>query len=180
MRDPDDEKATAPTRIFEPIGLSYGRWTRDRSGHPHLPNGGYLTASEWIKFGQLILNDGSWNGVSLVRADLMRELAQPSELNPGHGLFLWLNQPGGYDPQDNMAPPNSPGGFIYPDGDPDMIGAMGAGKNRMYIFPSRDLVVVRQGDSKGRISPFDDGQFISLLFGDQPESLTRPTQRCDF
>ncbi len=161
-------------RIFEPIGLTYDSWQRDSSGNPHIPNGAFLTARNWLKFGQLILNNGSWRRQSIVDATLMTELIQPSAINPGHGLFLWLNQPGGFGP--NRQPIGPDQGSIYHDGYPDLIGALGAGKSRMYVIPSANLVILRQADAEN--NTFEDHEFLSLLFGHTPDTLSRPMRWC--
>ncbi|MDA1049369.1 MAG: hypothetical protein O3C40_02675 [Planctomycetota bacterium] len=42
----------------------------------------------------------------------------------------------------------------------DLVAACGAGKQRLYVIPSRKLVVVRQG---GLSQGFSDIEFLSLL-----------------
>jgi CubicO group peptidase (beta-lactamase class C family) len=172
-RDPDP-LAYLQERIFDPIGLTYSRWQRDRSGNAHIPNGAFLTAREWVKFGQLLLNQGRWNGQTVVDANLMAALTQPSDTNPGHGLFLWLNQPAGFGPDQNPVGPTQ--GFIYHDGFPDLIGALGAGKSRMYVIPSAELVILRQADAER--NTYEDHEFLSLLFGSTPDTLSRPMRFC--
>lgn len=153
-------------RIFKPIGLEYSDWIHDPAGNPHIPNGAYLTPREWAKFGQLLLNKGEWKGEQIVRKDLMEALLEPSSLNPGHGKMLWLNNPGGHGAFVFQSPPSgSEAGFIYHDGFPDLVGALGAGKNRMYIVPSLDLVIVRQTRSDPG-DRFNDHTFLDLLFSD--------------
>ena len=151
-------------RILDPIGVEIGDWVHDASGNPHIPNGAFLSARNWARYGQWLLQEGAWNGTQIVRPDLMRQLREPSEANPGHGLAIWLNRPMGYDPQDQRAgrpPAPGPGGFIYPDGHPDIFAAMGAGKNRMYIIPELSVVAVRQTH---RLSDrFEDEVFLRLL-----------------
>lgn len=41
----------------------------------------------------------------------------------------------------------------------DLVVAAGAGKQRLYIIPSLDMVIVRQGQQ----ARFDDTEFLSLL-----------------
>ncbi|KAF0106753.1 MAG: beta-lactamase [Anaerolineaceae bacterium] len=151
-------------RLLDKVGVTYEKWIRDDAGNPHIPNGAYLTPRNFATWGQFVLQKGNWNGEQLVRKDLMEELFKPSSANPGFGLFLWLNQPGGQGAVPQMAaPPGSTAGFIYHDGYPDMVGIMGAGKNRMYIVPSLNLVIARQtlsDDDDG----FDDHTFLKLLF----------------
>ncbi len=153
-------------RLFLPLGISYTGWCHDNSGNPHLPNGAYLTARDWAAFGQFLLDEGATAGGQLVSADLMRELREPSGPNPGHGLALWLNTPGGASyvgEQINVgSDPDWPGGFIYNNGEPDLFGAMGGGKNRMYMLPSRDLVVVRRVAS-GWNDTYVDHDFLEIL-----------------
>ena len=149
-------------RILDPIGVEVADWVRDASGNPHVPNGAYLSARNWIKYGQWLLQGGEWNGKQIVRRDLLAELVKPSDANPGHGLALWLNAPGGHGSQRlQVAPPGSQGGFIYHDGHPDLFAALGAGKCRMYVIPSRNMVALRQGDSQG--DRYWDSTFLSLL-----------------
>jgi CubicO group peptidase (beta-lactamase class C family) len=169
-------------RIFEPIGLEHGRWIRDRAGNPHIPNGAYLTAREWAKFGQLVLQLGEWQGEQIIPRGLVTELIAPSAINPGYGLTFWLNRPGGVASRARRrAPEGSIGGFIYSDAAPDLAAALGAGPNCLYIIPSRSMVVVRQVPAEmrpanrswadhGRIiretaADYSDAAFLGLLLG---------------
>jgi hypothetical protein len=52
----------------------------------------------------------------------------------------------------------------------DVVMAAGAGKQRLYVIPSQDLVIVRQG----RQSRFDDQEFLSKLL---PEGKATVGQR---
>jgi hypothetical protein len=38
---------------------------------------------------------------------------------------------------------------------------MGKGKNRCYVIPSLEMVVIRMGDSQGRV--FSDNEFLAKL-----------------
>ncbi len=154
------------TRLFEPLGITYADWCFDASGNPHLPNGATLTAHDWARWGQFLLDEGATpGGTQLVSANLMRALREPSTPNPGHGMTLWLNTPGGASyvglaPNDT-SDPRWPGGFIYQNGAPDLFGALGGGKKRMYIVPSRDLVIVRTTTED--TEDFVDTAFLAIL-----------------
>jgi hypothetical protein len=43
----------------------------------------------------------------------------------------------------------------------DTVAAMGKGKNRCYVIPSLEMVVIRMGDSEGR--EFSDNEFLAKL-----------------
>lgn len=148
-------------RILDPIGLRVASW-RDFNGQPLLPQGADLTAREWAKFGLFLKNGGKWNGKQLVTKALLDELTRGSKTNPAYGLTFWLNR-------DGTGPAGQRNGNVretdeissrgIADGLPDLYMAAGAGKQRLYIIPSLDLVVVRQG----RMSQFDDREFLRRL-----------------
>lgn len=150
-------------RILSRIGVRVGRWAHDRAGNPHMPNGAYMTARDWLRFGELLLNGGTYRGEVIVRADLLQFTG--SRANPGYGFTAWLNRPGGRSSAGRGAGsrPGDPGGWIYPAGLPDLYMAAGAGGQRLYIVPSRRAVIVRFGDSPG----FRDSEFLARLFGDE-------------
>ena len=51
-----------------------------------------------------------------------------------------------------------------PDGIADTVAAMGKGKNRCYVIPSLEMVVIRMGDSVG--PEFSDNEFLAKLLKD--------------
>ncbi|MFW5698057.1 MAG: serine hydrolase [Fimbriimonadaceae bacterium] len=166
-------------RILDPIGVEVGPWVHDASGNSHVPNGAQLTAENWARFGWFVMHDGSWGGEQIVPADLMRELKKPSSSNPGHGLCLWLNTPGGstFLGRRNAEPPEeTEGGLIYSRGYADMTAALGLGKNRMYMVPGLDLVIVRQTERGG--DRFDDDIFLGILLdGEEPQEADMATSQ---
>jgi CubicO group peptidase (beta-lactamase class C family) len=160
-------------RILNPIGVKIADWVHDASGNPHMPNGAHLTARDWAKFGQWLLQGGQWNGKQIVKKDLLEECFKPSQANLGYGLTFWLNQPGGVGlaPEDRMSKADDKGGFIYPGGCPDLAGALGAGQCRMYVIPSRKMVVLRQCETPR--DRYQDDVFLALLFGGNAASRDR-------
>ncbi|MGH9901952.1 MAG: hypothetical protein ACRD68_09095, partial [Pyrinomonadaceae bacterium] len=144
-----------------------------RDGMPNLPSGAFLTAREWARFGQFILQGGRWEGKQLVPRALLEECFKGTATNPAYGLTFWLNTAparGG-----GAAVADGGEGFfgrrretdhisedgILPGGPRDLVMAAGAGKQRLYVIPSLDMVIVRQGRQSG----FDDAEFLSRLLG---------------
>jgi CubicO group peptidase (beta-lactamase class C family) len=157
-----DPLAYLDSILLHPIGLEYDSWVHDDAGNPHLPNGCYITPRNWMKFGQLLLQKGRWESTQLVDSNLVADLFTAPGPNPGHGHFVWLNHVDGYGAFPFMAAPaGSPGGFIYHHGYNDIIGLLGAGKNRMYIIPSLNAVVLRQTLQEN--DNFDDHTFLAYL-----------------
>jgi CubicO group peptidase (beta-lactamase class C family) len=165
-------------RILDPIGCRHGEWVHDGVGNPHLPNGCFISAREWAKYGWLALNRGRHAGTQIVDEGLFAETLQPSQANAGFGLNWWLNTPGGFGSAVRQrAPEGSAGGFIYNDGRTDLFAALGAGRNGLYIIPSLRMVVVRQiqqamelseedappADRQARRGGFSDHQFMGRV-----------------
>ena len=154
---------------LDPIGLKPKDWTRDGAGHIQLPFGAVVSAREWVKFGELIRQRGRWGNRQLVRPELLAECFQPSPANPRYGLTFWLNS----------GEESARGAKGV-----KLVQAAGAGKQRLYVIPSRDLVVVRQGLLTK--PAFQDREFIQrLVFGkaevdetkDVPQLISEATRQ---
>jgi len=159
-------------RILDPIGLKTDRWTL-QEGQPNMPSGAFLTAREWIKLGQMLKDGGKWNGKQIIKKSLLDELSKGSKANPNYGITFWLNR--SHTGQANVVDTTGRLRNIMGDEDVgttaiskhgidkqianDLYMAAGAANQRLYIVPSQDLVIVRQG----RMTRFDDRKFLSLL-----------------
>lgn len=146
-------------RILEPIGLKVAFWRNGADSNPLLPQGANLTAREWAKFGLFLKNGGKSGGKQIVKKKLLDELVIGSKANPAYGITFWLNR-AGIDPRGQATEVRVEAEKT--ETVKDLYMAAGAGNQRLYIIPSMDLVIVRQGNF-GR---FDDGEFLKrLLFG---------------
>ena len=149
-------------RIIDPLGIRVSDW-RAPNGQPLLPQGASLTAREWVKFGLFMKNGGKWNGKQVIRKDLLDELVKGSKANPAYGMTFWLNHPGKNPMGREIGGDSSEiasGGFA--EGASDLFMAAGAANQRLYIIPSLDMVIVRQG----RAGQWEDKEFLGrLLFG---------------
>jgi len=156
-------------RVFDPAGIVVGSWTTDAQDNPQLAGGAFMTAENWLRYGQLILQQGVWEGEQVLSSERLAECFVNSETNPAYGLTFWLHDEGGIE---GAAPRPS---LVLSDSTPDTYVAAGAGIQRLYIIPSLDLVVVRFGALRGRdVDPgsrggggrgFSDAEFIDLLLG---------------
>jgi len=162
----EDPLAYLKRRVLGPIGLHYDVWRRGKDGNPQWPSGAKLTAREWSKFGVFLLHKGEWNGKQLVDKATLEACFNGSTANPMYGLSFWLPSHAN-DPGAQTASPrrNDPEDFAIPPDAPEIIMAAGAGGQRLYVAPSLDLVVVRQGMGKG----FKDHDFLERLFKGKAE-----------
>jgi CubicO group peptidase (beta-lactamase class C family) len=157
-------------RVFNAIGMRIASWRRNQDGNPNLPSGAFVTAREWAKFGILIANGGQWEGKQILPKNLLTECFEGSRVNPVYGLTFWLNGkvPSDLDFDQIGRPTRSiyrrTSGQAQSLGDrvpSDLVMAAGAGNQRLYIIPSLNLVVVRQGER----ALFKDDEFLARLFG---------------
>ncbi|MBK1647700.1 serine hydrolase domain-containing protein [Rhabdochromatium marinum] len=167
-----DPLAYLQERLLDPMGLSIGEWMRDADGHPIMPSGAHVAPREWIKIGQLIVNQGRWQGRALIKPEYLREIFQGSTANPAYGLTLWLNHNASASQSHDLADganqrrlDRTDDGYIYREGPPDLVMAAGQGKQRLYVIPSRRLVILRQGNTRG--GDWKDSEFLSILLTGQ-------------
>lgn len=140
-------------RVFKPLTMQHGFWKLDRDGNPHLPSGAHMSAREWSKFGLMILAGGK----GVLKSESVNELFRTTKANPSYGLSWWLPAEGGLQP-DGFRHWNWPKSLPT-----DVHVAAGAGGQRLYVVPSRDLIVVRQAPIRVK-DDFEDADFLSKLF----------------
>jgi len=76
--------------LFRRMGITDYAWTTDKAGNPHCMSGLQLTAKDFAKFGQLILNKGTWNETRIVSEKWIEDsLAQGQPFDPSCGLLWW-------------------------------------------------------------------------------------------
>ncbi|MGV9823832.1 serine hydrolase domain-containing protein [Nocardia xishanensis] len=114
--------------LLERIGARDTVWSTDREGHYIASALTDSTPRDWARIGQLILQDGKWNGEQVLPEGWVRLLTTPSPDNPGYGGMVWLN-----------------GGGYWPQIPADAFAAVGAWGQYTMVIPSKDLVVVSMG-----------------------------------
>lgn len=162
-------------RLLDPLNIEIAGWAHDEAGNPFMPSGAVMTARQWAKFGQFILDEGQTpEGEQLLPAEQLARVFEPSLTNPAYGLTWWLNNPvpderswQGYKlsevPRAQGFEKDEAGNFwIAKDAPRDMVVAMGAQWQRLYVIPSLDMVIVRQGEGRQN---FRDSEFLDLLLG---------------
>ena len=150
-------------RVLRPIGFRRSWWIIDPAGNALLPYGAWTTALEWAKYGVLLRDRGLWRGTPVVPAAGVDACLHGSRAMPAHGFGLWLNAPVG--PHANARAMlafrgGGPGGFLYPGGPADLFAAVGDRDNRLYVVPSRGLVIARLGTGSRQ---WRDAEFLARV-----------------
>ena len=149
-----DEYLNFPYReLFYKIGMTSAQMEMDARGTYIGSSYCFATARDWAKFGLLYLQDGIWNGERILPEGWIKYSTTPVEKSKGiYGAHFWLNH--------NHA--------AYKDAPPDLFSANGFQGQRVFIIPSKDLVIVRLGLAGS--SSFDFNEFlknITSLFPDK-------------
>jgi CubicO group peptidase (beta-lactamase class C family) len=162
--------------LFQPLGMASLRWaTNFQDGHPNLSGSAYVTARDWAKFGEFIRRtmDGSWTGPTLLSRRFFDQVFAGSAAHPSYGFYWWLKRPvpaslaATIDANNkNQYSREIKPIFDNPVIPSDIVMAMGAFDQRLYVIPSRGLTVIRHGPT-GR-NDFDDSQFLNRLLGGTP------------
>lgn len=128
--------------LIDKIGMNSMLLETDLSGNYILSSYGWATTRDWAKFGLLYLNKGDWNGKRIFSESWSDYVAKPTiHSNGTYGAHFWLNAEGRYE-----------------DIPRDLYSVNGFQGQRIFIIPSKDLVVVRTG-----LKEQTDEQFNILL-----------------
>ena len=128
--------------LIDKIGMHSMTIEADLSGNYVGSSYSWATTRDWAKFGLLYLHKGNWNGEQLFDESWVDYVKTPTATSDGqYGGHFWLNA-----------------GGKYPDAPKDIFSANGFQGQRVFIIPSKDLVVVRMGLVGG--SGFDFNLFL--------------------
>jgi CubicO group peptidase (beta-lactamase class C family) len=119
------------TELLGRMGITQYHWEHAISGLPKSSAGSSILSRDMVKFGQLILNKGKWNGQQLIPAAYLARATTPSQINEHYGYFWWV---------DDLII----GGKTY-----HAIEGRGAGGQFIFMFPELDLIAVVTSHNKG-------------------------------
>lgn len=150
-------------RVLKRLRLGPQRYLEDRAGNPLLAAGFTLTARQWARMGQLVLDQGK----PVVRPATFAQSWRGSAANRAFSLGWWNNRaaPAGreFDFEEMLHPKWSQQDWhdacLCRAAPSDLVACIGSAYQRLYVIPSLALIVVRQG--KG--GTFSDARFLRLL-----------------
>lgn len=126
--------------LWKPLGASDAEVWVDNTGTARTYCCLFARMKDWAKLGLLVMHNGKWNGKQIVSKEWIEKMITPSRKAANYGLHIWLAKSSAfkrYRLKDN---------FI----DENMIFFDGRSKQRVFIFPDKDMVVVRVGDTSDR------------------------------
>jgi len=134
----------AHTQLFNKTGMPDAIFEVDQTGTQVGSSYIFATARDYARFGLLYLQDGIFNGERILPAGWVNYTTTPAKYsNGGYGSLFWLNRT-----------------HYYSDAPEDMFSCNGHDGQRIFIIPSKDLIMVVLGYSP---RPDHDMNFNRLL-----------------
>ena len=137
--------------LTAPAGMKDTGWRQRPGGFAAAgnPTGLVTTPRDLARMGQLILDKGtSADGIRVISETQLQSLFQRSANNPAYGKLWWLNG-GDYAVAAGANSPRSEGSLIK-SAPADLVAAQGALDRKLYVVPSRRIIVVRMGQAADR------------------------------
>ncbi|MGL2964831.1 serine hydrolase domain-containing protein [Flavobacterium sp. RSB2_4_14] len=152
------------TKLRDKIGMTGGAWINSGDGLSVY----WSTSRNMARFGLLSLNKGKWNGTTIVNENYFNQATTTSQsINQAYGYLWWLNGKTSYHlPQTQF----EFSGELIPNAPNDMYAALGKNDQKIYVVPSKKMVVIRMGDAADDVtmalSDFDETLWtkISALY----------------
>ena len=166
-------------KLWAPLGLRDGWLFLDRpGGMAHTDCCMWTAIEDWAHIGQMLLQDGCFAGQQIIPEGWVNEMTTPSAANENYGMQLWLGTSHKplrtYDPNIEFLGNLHSEPFVADD----VFFLDGAGDQRLYMIPSRELVILRTGKD----GPEWDDALLPNLFTRAVDSIsgqtpaTRPTR----
>lgn len=120
------------TDFIDKIGMNSAIMEADMAGNFVASSYGWATTRDWAKWGLVYLHRGNWNGTQIFAPEWVDYATASASSSEGeYGAHIWLNKNG-----------------YMPDVPKNIFSANGFQGQRVFVFPSHDLVVVRMGLAK--------------------------------
>ena len=150
------------SKLRDKIGMN-GSWIASGNNIVY-----WSTTRSMARFGLLMYNKGKWNSDQILNEPFFNAAITPSQnINLSYGYLWWLNGKLSYHlPQSQL----QFSGSIIPTAPDDMFMALGKNDQKIYIVPSKRMVVIRMGeaadDTNLALTSFDKTlwQKISALY----------------
>lgn len=148
-------------KLWAPLGAHEAFLYMDHEGGtPHTDCCMWATVEDWLRMGELFRNRGVFNGQQLIPASWFNEMVTPAPAYANYGMQLWLGNDyeewRRYDPERETFANYHSAPYLAKD----VLYLDGLGKKRVYVIPSRELVILRTGPNDAE---WDDAFLPNLL-----------------
>lgn len=127
------------TKLRDRIGMTGGAWINSDGLSVY-----WSTTRNMARFGLLSLNQGKWDGNTIVSSAYFNQATITSQnLNQAYGYLWWLNGKSTYRLPGLQLQFN---GTLIPNAPSDMYAALGKNDQKIYVVPSMKMVIIRMGE----------------------------------
>ncbi|MFI1745785.1 serine hydrolase domain-containing protein [Thalassobellus sediminis] len=127
------------TNLKDKIGMS-GLWSQLNNLNVYWSN-----TRSMARFGLLISAKGKWEDNQIISESFLNEATNTSQnINQSYGYLWWLNGKSSYHLPQSQLEFNVE---LIPNAPDDMYAALGKNDQKIYIVPSKKLVVIRMGEA---------------------------------
>lgn len=146
------------SKLKDRIGMS-GAWIENGNFNVYWSN-----TRSMARFGLMTSANGKWEDQQIVDQDYLAQATNTSQnVNLSYGYLWWLNGKSSYHLPQSQIEFN---GALIPNAPYDTYAALGKDDQKIYIVPSKDLVVIRMGnaadDENFALSDFDDELWLRI------------------
>ena len=125
---PEGLEKYADNALFGALGIKKYKWQYTPQGLPNTAGSCQLTSIDYLKYGQLYLNEGRWNAQQIITKDWVRqsfqEHVQRTDSSEGYGYLFWKRK------------------YQYGDNNISAFTASGNGGNHLVIIPELRIVIL--------------------------------------
>ncbi|OBX27271.1 CubicO group peptidase (beta-lactamase class C family) [Gelidibacter algens] len=127
------------SQLRDPIGMD-GNWFTFENSNVYAS-----TTRSMARFGLMIYAKGKWGNTQIVSENFLTQATTTSQnINEAYGYLWWLNgKPTYHLPQTQLEFPGS----LIPTAPSDMYAALGKNDQKLYVVPSKKLVIIRMGEA---------------------------------
>ena len=144
------------TQLKDKIGMN-GAWLQNGDFSVYWSN-----TRSMARFGLLILANGAWGNNQIIPEGFLNDALNTSQnINKSYGYLWWLNGKGSYRLPGSQVEFQ---GKLIPNAPNDLYAALGKDDQKIYVVPSKDLVVIRMGNSADGVN-FALSTFDNDLWG---------------
>ena len=140
------------SRLRDKIGMN-GTWISSGNNVVY-----WSTARSMARYGLLMSHKGKWNSDQILNEAYFNAATTTSQnINLSYGYLWWLNGKSSYHlPQSQLEFKGS----IIPSAPKDLFMALGKNDQKIYVVPSKKMVIIRMGDAADQVnlavSDFDE------------------------
>jgi CubicO group peptidase (beta-lactamase class C family) len=174
----EDVQKFAQRELMDPLGIPRGAWSwqRDPAGHVQGFYGVAMRPDDYGRLGELMRRRGVWRGRRLLSSRFMHRAIEPSRTNGCYGWLIWVNA-GKPCIGPRIGERSIERQRDFPELPADLYTFSGLFGQRVAVFPSQAIVLVRTGQDRDLLPPaagWERELYLRVLGAVTDQRIRRP------